>query len=106
MTYETTFAVMSVAFSIATLFLVALSLRSVIFLKRSPIMKAVSLLLVGYIVGISGMISDNILTSFAPNMISNEMVQSLILMLPAGLMFIIAGVAYLQLNGFIRAEGK
>ncbi len=105
MTLNTTFSVMTVAFSLATLFLVLLSLRSVIYLRKSPMMKSISLLLIGYMVGIIGLIGDNVLTSYAPSLIANEFVEGALLALPALLMFVLAGIAYLHLHGFITAEG-
>jgi hypothetical protein len=95
---------MTVAFSLATLFLVLLSLRSVVFLRKSPMMKSISLLLIGYLVGIVGLIGDNVLTSYAPSLIANESVRGVLLALPSLLMFVIAGIAYLHLHGFITAE--
>ncbi len=100
-----TFSVMTVAFSLATLFLVLLSLRSVIYLRKSPLMKSISLLLIGYAVGIVGLIGDNVLTSYAPSLVANEFVRGALLALPGLLMFVIVGLAYLQLRGFITAEG-
>lgn len=105
MTAITTFDIMGVAFSIATLFLVLLSLRFLMPLKGKPLIDAVKLLLIGYLVGIVGIIADKVVTSYAPTLITNELVQGVLLMMPMALMFVIAGIVYLQLHGFITAEG-